>query len=219
MKFSLHSVTVAMIGMTMMMSAMMLTTTNNSAVSAFAPMKKSLLSTSTSSTTFLCAAPNIWSTMGSLEGPSVCWGPEGVIIGHAEIEVKEYDNFSMFRAALEQCGLANELRGLGPYTLLLPTDSAVCAYEGVLDEDVLRYHILKGDLYSDELLGPLETLNPHYTITATQQFRKAYVDDCKYTYVFVCLCLCLSGKETETYRLTLASHHHHHHHFHIAASH
>ena len=181
MKFSLHSVTVA-IGMTMtMMSAMMMTTTNNSVVSAFAPpMKKSLLSTlSSSSTTTLGAAPNIWSTMGSLEGPSVCWGPEGVIIGHAEIEIKEYDNFSMFRAALEQCGFANELRGLGPYTLLLPTDSAVCAYEGVLDEDVLRYHILKGDLYSDELVGQLETLNPNYTITATQQFRKAYVDDCK----------------------------------------
>ncbi|OEU07664.1 FAS1 domain-containing protein [Fragilariopsis cylindrus CCMP1102] len=143
-------------------------------VSAFAPV---LSSSSKATTTTLMAAPNIWSTMGSLEGPSVCWGPEGVIIGHEEIEIKEYDNFNMFRSALDQCGLANELRGLGPYTLLLPTDSAVCAYNGMLDEETLRYHIIKGDIYSDELLGSLETLNPNYNLNAKQEFRKAYVDD------------------------------------------
>ena len=145
-------------------------------VSAFAPV---LSSSSKATTTTLMAAPNIWSTMGSLEGPSVCWGPEGVIIGHEEIEIKEYDNFNMFRSALDQCGLANELRGLGPYTLLLPTDSAVCAYNGMLDEETLRYHIIKGDIYSDELLGSLETLNPNYNLNAKQEFRKAYVDDGK----------------------------------------
>jgi uncharacterized surface protein with fasciclin (FAS1) repeats len=149
-------------------------------VSAFAPV----LSSSSKATTTLMAAPNIWSTMGSLEGPSVCWGPEGVIIGHEEIEIKEYDNFNMFRSALDQCGLANELRGLGPYTLLLPTDSAVCAYNGMLDEETLRYHIIKGDIYSDELLGSLETLNPNYNLNAKQEFRKAYVDDGKFLFLF-----------------------------------
>ena len=150
-------------------------------VSAFAPVLSSSSSSSSKRTTTskLMAAPNIWSTMGSLEGPSVCWGPEGVIIGHEEIEIKEYDNFNMFRSALDQCGLANELRGIGPYTLLLPTDSAVCAYNGMLDEETLRYHIIKGDIYSDELLGSLETLNPNYNLNAKQEFRKAYVDDGK----------------------------------------
>jgi len=170
MKLAIQSITVA-IGMAM---------TSTNSVSAFAPMNSLSTKSSTSnsnSNSKLMAAPNIWSTMGSLEGPSVCWGPEGVIIGHEEIEIKEYDNFNMFRAALDQCGLANELRGIGPYTLLLPTDSAVCAFEGMLDEETLRYHIIKGDIYSDELNGQLETLNPNHTITAKQVFRKAYLDD------------------------------------------
>ena len=140
--------------------------------SAFAPVAKT-----TKSTTSL-SAQNIWSTMGSLEGPSVCWGPEGVIIGHEEIEIKEYDNFTMFRAALEQCGLANTLRGIGPYTLLAPTDTAVQGFKGMLDEEVLKYHIILGDVYSDEIEGQLETLSGHY-VTCNFHFRKHYVDDGK----------------------------------------
>ena len=141
--------------------------------SAFAPVV-----TTTQSTTALSSAQNIWSTMGSLEGPSVCWGPEGVIIGHEEIEIKEYDNFTMFRAALEQCGLQNTLRGIGPYTLLLPTDTAVQQFKGMLDEDVLKYHIILGDIYSDEIEGKLETLSGHF-VTCNFHFRKHYVDDGK----------------------------------------
>lgn len=185
MKFS--PVATAVIGVVIGISS---NCSNNYDVTAFAPTttkaaarkaaSRSTSTTAASTTTTSLSAnyPNIWSTMGSLEGPSVCWGPEGVILGQEEIAIKEYDNFNMFRAALEQCGLANELRGgLGPYTLLLPTDTAVCAFDGILDEETLRYHIIKGDVYSDELDGKFETLNPDHSVTAKQEFRKGYVDD------------------------------------------
>jgi uncharacterized surface protein with fasciclin (FAS1) repeats len=184
MKLSIQTTTTATVLAVAAAAGAAMTMSASSVVTAFAPVtsKSTPKSTSKSTTTTsqLMANPSIWSTMGSLEGPSVCWGPEGVIIGHEEIEIKEYDNFSMFRSALDQCGLANELRGLGPFTLLLPTDSAVCAHTGILDEETLRYHIIKGDIYSDELEGQLETLNPNHTLCAKQEFRKAYVDDGKF---------------------------------------
>ena len=184
MKLSIQTTTTATVLAVAAAAGAAMTMSSSSVVTAFAPVTSKSMSKSTSKSTTttsqLMANPSIWSTMGSLEGPSVCWGPEGVIIGHEEIEIKEYDNFSMFRSALDQCGLANELRGLGPFTLLLPTDSAVCAHTGILDEETLRYHIIKGDIYSDELEGQLETLNPNHTLCAKQEFRKAYVDDGKF---------------------------------------
>jgi uncharacterized surface protein with fasciclin (FAS1) repeats len=182
MKLSIQTTTTATVLAVAAAAGAAMTMSSSSVVTAFAPVtsKSTSKSKSTTTTSQLMANPSIWSTMGSLEGPSVCWGPEGVIIGHEEIEIKEYDNFSMFRSALDQCGLANELRGLGPFTLLLPTDSAVCAHTGILDEETLRYHIIKGDIYSDELEGQLETLNPNHTLCAKQEFRKAYVDDGKF---------------------------------------
>ena len=141
--------------------------------SAFAPV-----ATTTQSTTALSSAQNIWSTMGSLEGPSLCWGPEGPAIGKEDTEFKEYDNFTMFRSALDQCGLKDTLRGVGPYTLLAPTDSAVQAFTGMLDEETLKYHIILGDVYSDETEGQRETLSGHY-VTCRSEFRKHYIDDSK----------------------------------------
>jgi len=152
--------------------------------SAFAPTS----SAKSPSSTALNARMNIWSTLGSLEGPSVCWGPEGVIIGHEEIEIKEYDNFDMFQSALRQSGLENKLKAIGPYTLLAPTNSAIQQYKGVLDEETLGYHILLKDAYSDEFDGPLETLSGHI-MTGKAEFRKNYADDGE-CYVFV-LCMLL----------------------------
>ena len=84
----------------------------------------------------------------------------------------------MFRAALKQNDMENKLKAVGPYTLLCPTDTAVQAYKGVLDEETLGYHIILGDVYSDEIEGPLETLSGHF-ITGKKEFRKAYADDGK----------------------------------------
>jgi len=144
--------------------------------SAFGVVAPTATTTTRSSTTLFSSRQSIWSRLGTLEGPSVCWGPEGVIIGHEEIEIKEYDNFDMFRAALKQNDMENKLKAVGPYTLLCPTDTAVQAYKGVLDEETLGYHIILGDVYSDEIEGPLETLSGHF-ITGKKEFRKAYADD------------------------------------------
>mmetsp|Transcript_5381 Transcript_5381/g.15624 ORF Transcript_5381/g.15624 Transcript_5381/m.15624 type:complete len:221 (+) Transcript_5381:148-810(+) len=141
---------------------------------AFAPVSTTV--NNMKSTTALGARMSIWSTLGSLEGPSVCWGPEGVIIGHEEIEIKEYDNFDMFQSALRQSGLENKLKAIGPYTLLAPTNSAIQQYKGVLDEETLSYHIILKDVYSDEFEGQLETLNGHL-LTCKSEFRKHYADD------------------------------------------
>ena len=65
---------------------------------------------STSSTTELFIGlggfdESIWSTLSTLEGPSICYGPQGILIGKEELEIKEYDNFDMFCDALQQTGL------------------------------------------------------------------------------------------------------------------
>lgn len=53
---------------------------------------------------------DIWSELQTLEGPSVCYGPEGILIGKEEdLEIKEYDSFDMCRDALAQSGLDKEL--------------------------------------------------------------------------------------------------------------
>jgi len=125
------------------------------------------------------AAGNILSELSQLEGPSICWGPEGIMQGKKELEIKEYDGFVMFKAALEQAGLANQLRGKGPFTLLAPTDGAVLRYQGVLDEDVLKYHIIMGDIYSDEFEGELETMNGE-KLKCRFEYRRSYADDGEY---------------------------------------
>jgi len=115
-------------------------------------------------------------TISILEGPSICWGPEGTLLGHEELAIKEYDSFSLFKAALEQAGLVKTLRSIGPYTLLAPVDSACDAFTGAMDEDVLKYHIILGDVYSDEIEGRLETLNGEF-LTCRHEYRKNFVDD------------------------------------------
>lgn len=149
-------------------------------VSAFAPSLSRTTFSDAKSTSALSSTRrnDIWKTLSVLEGPSVCWGPEGVIIGHEEIDIKEYDNFDMFLSALRQSGLENKLKMIGPYTLLAPTNSAIQQYKGVLDEETLGYHIILKDVYSDEFEGPLETLSGHF-VTGKSEFRKHYADDGK----------------------------------------
>jgi hypothetical protein len=121
-------------------------------------------------------AQDIKQTLSVLEGPSICWGPEGTISGTPELEIKEYDSFTFLKGAIEQCGLTKTLQSIGPYTLLAPTDSACGAYSGQLDEEILKYHIILGDVYSDEMVGDLKTLHGD-TISCRHEFRKTYADD------------------------------------------
>ena len=119
---------------------------------------------------------DIIQTLGNLEGPSICYGHFAVLDNKRELDIKEYDNFDAFKNAIDQAGLTNLLRGKGPFTVLAPTNTAIEKYTGVLSEEVLKYHILVGDIYSDELDGKHETLNGEY-VTARSEFRKLYLDD------------------------------------------
>jgi hypothetical protein len=137
-----------------------------------APTKRCGTSTS------LKAWNDIYSMVGSIEGPSIAWGYEGKKVGKFEDEIKGYDNFDFFRAAIDQTGLKNALKGIGPYTLLAPTDAACFAYKGHLDEDILKYHIILGKHPSNSFstTGTYETLNGE-SLTYTRKYRKDFLDD------------------------------------------
>jgi uncharacterized surface protein with fasciclin (FAS1) repeats len=145
-----------------------------------APTNKRCKSSTSSS---LKAWNDIYSMVGTIEGPSVAWGYEGKKVGRFEDEIKGYDNFDFFRAALDQAGLKNTLKGIGPYTLLAPTDAACFAYQGCLDEDILKYHIILGKHESNSFLTTgsscdykYETLNGE-SLTYTRKYRKDFLDD------------------------------------------
>lgn len=114
--------------------------------------------------------------LGTLEGPSVNYGHFGRLEGKTELEIKEYDNFDAFKAAIDQIDLTKLLRGKGPFTVFAPTNSAIQAYSGVLSEEVIKTHIVSRDLFSDELEGSIETLSGHQ-LTCKKEFRKIYVDE------------------------------------------
>jgi len=118
----------------------------------------------------------ILSALGTTEGPSINYGHFGRLEGKTELEIKEYDNFDAFKAAIDQAGCTNLLRGKGPFTVFAPTNSAISAFQGVLSEEVILTHIIPQDLFSDELDGEFETLSGH-KVTGKRQFRKVYVDE------------------------------------------
>lgn len=119
---------------------------------------------------------DILSTLGSLEGPSICFGHFAVLDNKRELDIKEYDNFDAFKAAIDQADLTKLLRGKGPFTVLAPTNTAIVNFPGILSDEVLKYHILVGDIYSDEMEGTFETLSGH-SVTCRREFRKTYLDD------------------------------------------
>jgi len=118
----------------------------------------------------------IFSAMGTLEGPSMNYGHFARLEGKSELEIKGYDDFNNFKAAIDQAGCTKLLRGKGPFTVFVPTNSALDAFNGVLSEEVIKTHIIPQDLFSDELEGEIETLSGHKVI-CKKQFRKIYVDE------------------------------------------
>ncbi len=118
----------------------------------------------------------ILSALGSLEGPSMTYGHYAALEGKLPTDIKGYDNFDAFKAAIDQVGVSKTLRGIGPFTVFAPTNSALDAFDGVLSEEVILTHIIPQDLYSDELVGEFETMSGH-KVTAKYEFRKIYVDE------------------------------------------
>jgi hypothetical protein len=130
------------------------------------------------SSSALRAFDDLYAMLGSLEGPSIAWGYEGPKIGKEETEIKGYDNFDQFKSAIDQADLKKTLRGLGPYTLLAPTDAACSAFQGYMDEDIIKYHIILGKHASDSFSGggDFETLSGK-SLTYTRKYRKDFLDD------------------------------------------
>lgn len=88
---------------------------------------------------------SVMDTLPGLQGPEIFWGSEGPPQGHEESEIKGYEGFGKFAAALESTGVAKSLAGSGPFTVLAPTDAAIdefTANGGKITADVLKYHIL-----------------------------------------------------------------------------
>jgi len=110
---------------------------------------------------------DVLSTLASLQGPGQVWGAEGIAVGKEENDLKGYDSFGKFTAALKSTGVANELSGAGPFTIFAPVDTAIETYEmmkGPITADVLKLHIVKGKVPSSavssadlsSLAGPLK---------------------------------------------------------------
>jgi hypothetical protein len=119
---------------------------------------------------------DILGALGTLEGPSICYGWFARVENKRELDIKEYDNFDFFKAAIDQADCTKILRGNGPFTVFAPTNSAIENWDGVLTEEVIKTHIIPQDLFTDELKGTFETLSGH-TVTCKSQFRKLYVDN------------------------------------------
>jgi hypothetical protein len=117
----------------------------------------------------------ILNALMTMEGPSICYGHFAVLESKRELDIKEYDNFEMFRAAIDQTDVNKILRGNGPFTVFAPTNSAILAFDGILDEEVIKTHIIPQDVYTDEMGGTFETMSGH-TVTGKSQFRKMYVN-------------------------------------------
>ena len=123
-----------------------------------------------------CLNANVVDTAASLQGPGVVWGAEGIAVGKEESDLKGYDSFGAFSAAIQAAGLAGELSGPGPFTVFAPTDSAFAAYTGPLTAEVLKYHIVPSKIASGSINGPMQTLQGN-SLSYERKFRKTFVDD------------------------------------------
>jgi uncharacterized surface protein with fasciclin (FAS1) repeats len=119
---------------------------------------------------------NIADTIASLQGPAMVWGADGIAQGKGENDFKGYDDFTKFTAAANANGVMDLLRGPGPFTVFLPSDSAVSSFKGDVSADVLKYHIVEGKIPSGSISGDMKTVQGE-TITYCRKFRKTFVDD------------------------------------------
>jgi len=120
---------------------------------------------------------DLYSALNLIEGPSICYGHFAVLENKRELDIKEYDNFDAFRSALDQADCTKLLKMKGPFTVLAPTNSAIEKFDGVLTEELLKAHIIEGDmLLTDRMEGTHETMSGT-TVTFRNEFRKTYVDN------------------------------------------
>jgi uncharacterized surface protein with fasciclin (FAS1) repeats len=122
---------------------------------------------------------DVTGTLASLEGPGQVWGADGIAVGKEESDLKGYENFSKFHAALQSTGVAAEL-GAGPYTVFAPTDPALESYEllrGPVDARVVKMHIVQGKIASADVSSADLTTIGGDKLTYRYAVRKHFVND------------------------------------------
>lgn len=119
-------------------------------------------------------------TLETLQGPGQVWGADGIAVGKEESDLKGYENFGKFYAALQSTGVANEISGPGPFTIFAPTDPALESYEllrGPLTADVLKLHIVKGNIASTAVSSADLTSLGGVPLKYRYAVRKNFVND------------------------------------------
>jgi uncharacterized surface protein with fasciclin (FAS1) repeats len=104
----------------------------------------------------------------------------GIAVGKEESDLKGYENFGKFYAALQSTGVANELSGPGPFTVFAPTDPALESYEllrGPITADVLKLHIVKGNIASSAVSSADLTSLGGVPLKYRYAVRKNFVND------------------------------------------
>lgn len=89
-----------------------------------------------------------------LQGPAIFWGSDGVLQGKDENDIRGYETFTAFPAAVQAAGIN---LSQGEFTVLLPIDSA-CAGK-VLSREVCEYHIIPGKVPKGSIAGPTTSLS------------------------------------------------------------
>jgi len=115
----------------------------------------------------------------SLQGPEIFWGSAGVELGHDESDLKGYDGFGKFLAAVDAAGMTDTLKG-GEYTVFAPSDEIIdefVANGGTMSADVVKYHVVKGSVSSSMFSSAdLKTVQGE-SLTYRRQYRKDFIDD------------------------------------------
>uniref|UniRef100_A0A6T7GTB2 FAS1 domain-containing protein n=1 Tax=Attheya septentrionalis TaxID=420275 RepID=A0A6T7GTB2_9STRA len=123
---------------------------------------------------------NIVDTIAALEGPGQVWGAEGIAVGKEESDFRGSDGFGLFAARLASTGVADTLKGDGPFTVFAPTDTAVIAFEkanGEMTADVIKYCVVEGKLSASAVSSqPLVSLAGP-SLVYSRKFRKDFVND------------------------------------------
>lgn len=120
-------------------------------------------------------AEDIMATAAKLQGPVIFWGSDGVKVGKEESDIKGYDNFGKFCAAVEKAGLTATLKGPGPFTVFAPTDAAFADFKGEATPDILKYHVVPGKVPLSAIQGDLKTVEGS-TLKYGRRFRKTFLD-------------------------------------------
>ena len=114
-------------------------------------------------------------TVKSMQGPEIFWGSEGVALGHEESEIKGYDNFGKLAEAIEKLGLADTLKGSDKFTLLAPSDSAIESFQGEITADIIKYHLIPGEVTTSTIGADQKTLQGG-TLKYRRFARKDFLD-------------------------------------------